>query len=237
MVPHRRAAPTPPCCHARRSRASHLSKLLLFLLLTRRGARPAAAHGCAAALSMRAVALPRGCRAPQLQAAAPASVTRALPVCAARPRSAQRETRFHAALAEGAVQPRRPALARSRALVARCAGSPVRACSGWRRRWLCTCRWLRPRLTRLRRSCPPAARRRRSPSRSRRACWSARSTTRALSAPRWTLSAPRWTLSAPRWTLSAPRWTRCTRRCDALPWWQPPWRSGLAHLRRVLACA
>jgi hypothetical protein len=57
---------------------------------------------------MRSAALPRGWRAPQLHAAAPASVTRALPVCAARPRSAQRntrprsaqrDTRFHAALA------------------------------------------------------------------------------------------------------------------------------------------
>jgi hypothetical protein len=48
---------------------------------------------------MRSAAQPRGCRAPQLHAVAPASVTRALPVCAARPRSAQRDTRFHAALA------------------------------------------------------------------------------------------------------------------------------------------
>ena len=48
---------------------------------------------------MRAVALPRGWRAPQLHVATPASVTRALPVCAARPRSAQRDTRFHASVA------------------------------------------------------------------------------------------------------------------------------------------
>jgi hypothetical protein len=49
---------------------------------------------------MRSAALPHGWRAPQLHAAAPASVTRAQPVCAARLRSAQRDTyRFHAALA------------------------------------------------------------------------------------------------------------------------------------------
>ena len=68
---------------------------------TRHDARSAAAHGdrCVAALSMRPAALPHDWRAPQLHAAAPASATRALPVCTARPRSAQRDTRFHAALA------------------------------------------------------------------------------------------------------------------------------------------
>jgi hypothetical protein len=48
---------------------------------------------------MRSAALPHGWRAPQLHAAAPASATRALPVCAARSRSTQHDARFHAALA------------------------------------------------------------------------------------------------------------------------------------------
>jgi hypothetical protein len=48
---------------------------------------------------MRAAALPHGWRAPQLHAAAPASATRALHVCAARSRSAQHDARFHAAVA------------------------------------------------------------------------------------------------------------------------------------------
>jgi hypothetical protein len=61
----------------------------------------AAAHGdrCVAALSMRAAALPRGWHAPQPRAAAPAPAIRALPVCAACPRSAQLDARFHSAVA------------------------------------------------------------------------------------------------------------------------------------------